>query len=105
METSAFNTFESQLKSFVKQCLREVLAENTQQNRSSNDDDDLMYMKEAAVFLKMSVAALYGYTHRRLIPFSKMGRRNVFSKKVIREWIMSRNKKTADEIGDEFNAA
>lgn len=101
MESSIFSSFESQLKTLIKQCIHEELLEFFKQHSATNPDGDLMYMKEAAAFLKMSVAGLYGHTQRRIIPFSKMGRRNVFSKKTITEWIMSRNQKTAEQIAAE----
>jgi excisionase family DNA binding protein len=48
---------------------------------------------------KPSEQTIYGWVHRREIPFHKIGRRLAFKKVEIDGWIALKRRKTIDEIG------
>lgn len=62
------------------------------------DADELLSIQQAAVFLKLSVPTLYGFTHNASIPFCKKGKRLYFSKTELSNWIKTGRHKTKDEI-------
>jgi hypothetical protein len=50
---------------------------------------------------KRSKATFYGYTHQRSIPFHKRGKKIIFLKSEIDDWIKSGRRKTLQEISAE----
>lgn len=52
-------------------------------------DTDFMNLKEAAMFLRISPSVLYQLNARKKIPCRKIGRKIIFSKKELSEWVMS----------------
>lgn len=67
--------------------------------------DDLLNVKEAAAFLKITEASLYTKVSRKEIPFSKPGKRLYFSKSELQDWISSSRHKTTDEIRSKLSKA
>jgi len=51
--------------------------------------EKLMTPAQVAEFLGVKLGTLYAWTHRRQIPFQKVGRALRFSPKVLDEWLMS----------------
>jgi excisionase family DNA binding protein len=47
-------------------------------------------MQETADTIKVSKATLYSYTHKRMIPYVKLGKKVVFYEKDIENWMQSR---------------
>jgi excisionase family DNA binding protein len=88
------------LEQYLQKRTRELVVQYIDEYFSSRSGDDtiLMNTEQAAAFLKVTKSALYRLTHKRAIPFSKIGRRNTFSKKILLEWVLSRRIKTSDEI-------
>lgn len=67
---------------------------------SPADDElnDLLTVKEAADYLKISVQSLYCKVSRMEIPVSKPGRRLYFSKSELKKWVANSRRKTVTEI-------
>ena len=63
--------------------------------------EKFLSVKEAADYLKISVAALYSLVSRRQIPVKKPGKRLYFLNTELNEWIKAGNLKTNDEIARE----
>lgn len=60
--------------------------------------DQLLTIKQAAEFLKLSVPTIYGLVSKSQVPVNKKGKRLYFSKQELTEWIKEGRKKTASEI-------
>ena len=73
-------------------------------NENTVEQDQILTVKQAAYFLKLSVPTLYGYVQRAEIPVSKKGKRLYFSRKELEEWIKTGKKKTKEEIQAEANS-
>ena len=67
-------------------------------NSSSNTDDDFMNIEQAASFVGLSKAIVYGLTYERKIPYFKVGKRLYFEKSEIVNWITSTKVKTKQEV-------
>ncbi|MFA6083796.1 helix-turn-helix domain-containing protein [Mucilaginibacter sp.] len=63
-----------------------------------DDEHELLDIKEAAEFLKVSVASLYNKASRKEIPVSKPGKRLYFNRAELKEWAKPGRKKSVQEI-------
>ena len=91
----------------VRQILREEIKEalkNYQPSQKTSDEYELMTIQETAEFINLTVSSVYGLVHRKLIPHVKRGKRLIFEKQVIIEWLKSGRRKTMDEIKADANA-
>ncbi|MDB5011869.1 MAG: DNA-binding protein [Daejeonella sp.] len=61
-------------------------------------EDEIFTISQAADFLNLSVATLYGKVCHKEIPVNKQGKRLYFYKAELTEWIKSGRKKTNSEI-------
>lgn len=61
----------------------------------------LMNAKELAEYLSLSIATIYGMTHKRVVPFYKQGKRLHFKRDEIDNWINEGRTKSIDEIEKE----
>lgn len=64
----------------------------------ANDQDKFLTIPQAAKLLHLSVPTMYGKTHRHEIPFMKRGKRVLFSKKQLIEYMEQGRKLTNDEL-------
>ena len=69
-----------------------------QKSEPSTESDKPMTVKEAAVFLNVSVSAIYKLTMTMEIPFFKRSKRIYFMKSDMVEWIKTGRRKTIYEI-------
>lgn len=67
------------------------------------DEDELLDVKQAAAFLKISVASLYTKVSRKELPVSKPGKRLYFLRSELKEWVNLAKKKTAQQIVTDAN--
>lgn len=65
---------------------------------TKNEQDEYLTIKQASSFTNIAVTTLYDYTHKRKIPFNKVGKKLLFSKKELTKWIQSHKKKSIEEI-------
>lgn len=99
MATKTFNSIsiDRQLKNLEKQLheIKEILAE---------ENDDLLNVKEAAIFLKFETAYIYRLINQNKIPYYKPnGGKVLFSKRGLRKWVLEHKFKSKQEIQDEAN--
>ena len=52
-----------------------------------NNQEDILNAKQAAKLLDLSPATIYGKTHRNEIPFFKQGKKLLFSRTALLEWL------------------
>lgn len=98
-----------ELKNIIDQSVKKAVQEIVQNNDISlpsniqEKEKSSLYLniQQASKFTHMAIATLYDYTHKKKIPFSKIGKRLLFSKKELTEWIQRHRKKTKDELDQE----
>ena len=71
------------------------------QKEPSQNLDRLLNVEECAQLLSICVPTLYSYTQNNKIPYSKKGKRLMFLKSEILDWVKSGRVKTVSEIEDE----
>ena len=64
--------------------------------------DELMNINEVAKYLDESVQSIYSRTSQRTIPFYKKGKKLLFKKTEILDWLDDKKKKTVSELQDEI---
>lgn len=88
----------------IEATMAEILARLTEiqqqlnLNSTAKTIDAPMSIKEAAAFLGYSVSTMYSFTRNFDIPFSKKGRKILFNREELLEWVASYRKKTINEI-------
>ena len=77
----------------------------TESNDSEGQDNEAIFdVHSASLYLNLSKATLYGYTQRKMIPFSKRGKKLYFLKSELSEWVKEGRQKTIEEIRVEAEA-
>jgi excisionase family DNA binding protein len=64
--------------------------------------DELLNINEVAEFLDESVQSIYSRTSKRTIPFYKKGKKLLFKKTEILDWLDGQRKKMVSELQDEI---
>jgi len=83
------------LRSEIKSCFIESIEELKAISIHQNEDlPDRCFMEEACCITGFSESKIYKETMKRTIPFEKYGKRLVFSRKKLLEWMESRTKRT-----------
>jgi excisionase family DNA binding protein len=70
-------------------------------NNTQSTQNDILTIEQAAKLLSLSVPTIYGYVHRKAIPYSKPGKRLYFKRTELLSWINDGRKKTLEEIESE----
>lgn len=65
----------------------DALSEEKRSSVSDTINDDLLTVREAADYLRLSTSTLYGLTSKCLVPFMKQGKRLYFKKENLRAWL------------------
>jgi excisionase family DNA binding protein len=65
---------------------------------SDHDQDDILTVEEAAVFLKVKRPTIYGYLYNKQIPSVKKRGRVYFRKSTLLEWLGEGQRMTKNEI-------
>lgn len=83
--------------------IRKIIREECQRAMDAKqsiapETDDFLSIEKVSEFLQIPIATLYDYTHKKKIPFSKVGRKLLFSKKELLEWMKSNRKRTKQEM-------
>lgn len=71
-------------------------------NNPQAPQDERMNIAQAAEFLGLAIATIYGKVSRREIPVNKRGKHLYFYKSELEAWIRSGRKKTTDEIEEDL---
>ncbi|NQX97723.1 MAG: helix-turn-helix domain-containing protein [Flavobacteriales bacterium] len=91
-----------ELKTIIEQSVKKAVQEIAPSTIQGKEKSSLyLNVQQASQFTHMAIATLYDYTHKKKIPFSKIGKRLLFSKKELTEWIQKHRKKTRYEIDQE----
>ena len=72
-----------------------------QQQEQPREQDEIMPVTKAAIFLNLAVPTVYSKVCRKELPVNKRGKRLYFYRSELTEWIKSGRKKTAEEIRDD----
>lgn len=90
----------------VKQIVKEALQEHEKSKNSDSSRDSqekqILTIDQAAEFLSLSSNTLYGYVHKRIIPFIKKRKKLYFFKSALQNWLIEGVQKTKEELGEEM---
>jgi excisionase family DNA binding protein len=84
----------------VRKMIREEVRTALQECQSTTQVDaenDLMTIEELAALVNMAVTSIYGLIRRRQIPHIKRGKRLIFEKTKIIEWLQSGRQNTVSD--------
>ncbi|MBL4755957.1 MAG: helix-turn-helix domain-containing protein [Flavobacteriales bacterium] len=93
-----------ELKCLIEQSVIKALdSASSQASGVDTIQNEYLNIKQASEFTHIAVATLYDYTHKRKIPFSKVGKRLLFSKQELVEWIFKHKRNPKGETGEQAN--
>ena len=97
MTTILTSLSEQELKSFLKEAIREVFTENSVLLKHPLLPD-ILDIKQAANFLKLKLTTLYEKTSKRIVPHFKKGNKLYFYREELERWITGGKVKTQQEL-------
>ncbi len=71
----------------IKSDLQEIKALVSEDKKNSTSKDELVDAQTAAAMLHITPRCLYNWTKKRLLPYVQIGRRRLYSKKVLQALI------------------
>lgn len=89
----AFKTIltEQELRSLIRDEVRAVLS-NEDVQIAGGGNEGYIDIKQAAEFLKVKTTTVYQYVYNKAIPFHKSGKRVLFIKSELTDWVRTRGK-------------
>lgn len=94
-------TSQAELETLIQESIRKVLLEEKNHNPSQSVDE-IFALPEAVVYLKISKPTMYRFTSKRLIPFNKVGKKLLFRKSDLDQWLNQNRRKSVSEIKKEL---
>ena len=94
-----------EVRNMLREEVRQALREFGQNPVKDNSDNDLLNIQEVAQMLNLAVPSIYGLVHRRKIPYIKRGKKLIFEKSQVEEWLKTGRQKTiydADKQADDY---
>ncbi len=85
----------------VRKMLREeIKGALTEVNPSQEPPEENTYLniQQVSELINLAVPTIYGLVHRRHIPFIKRGKKLLFEKEQLTDWLRNARKKTVTEI-------
>ncbi len=76
---------------------------NAIKDTKKSDEDVFLSIDEAAKILNLSKATIYGFTHKKEIPFHKNGKRLYFLKSEILHWVKNGSQQSLTEQQQKAN--
>jgi excisionase family DNA binding protein len=62
------------------------------------EENTYLNIQQVSELINLAVPTIYGLVHRRRIPFIKRGKKLLFEKKQLTEWLQKARKKTVTDI-------
>ncbi|MES2131994.1 MAG: helix-turn-helix domain-containing protein [Bacteroidota bacterium] len=90
-------TTKNDLENLIQLCVNKALT-SFGVNSSSNEEDKILSVEEATIFLNLARQTLYGFTSKREIPFIKRGKKLYFKKSELNAWLLEGKKKSKGEL-------
>ncbi|MCX7928991.1 MAG: helix-turn-helix domain-containing protein [Patescibacteria group bacterium] len=90
-------------KNDFEQLLKDVQEIKTMLYEKVTEQDEIMNVQEVAKLLNLNESAIYHKVCYKQIPYMKQGKKLLFSKKELMEWLKSSRAKTLNELENETN--
>jgi excisionase family DNA binding protein len=100
MENIVFTQLSVQeIRNMLREEVRNALKESPQIH--GNQSPEYLAIQELSELLNLAVPSIYGLVHRKQIPYIKRGKKLIFEKSQIEEWLKNGRHKTKQEIDQE----
>lgn len=97
-------TTPAELESLINDSVKKAMSEQNGIHQPKKDSSvQLLTLEQACEFLNLAKQTLYSFTSRRIIPFSKRGKKLYFKKSELEEWVNIGKHKSLDELQKESN--
>lgn len=92
----------TEIQQLVESAVQKALKEKSTSKKS--DQDDFLNVEEAASFLGIAKATLYGKCSKLLVPHFKQGKKLYFRQSELTRYLQSGKRKTIHDIQHKVNA-
>jgi len=90
-------------QTIVFDVVKECLTLHSPVAKSSNQENDVIDIREASLYLGLAIPTIYAKVSERIIPHSKVGKKLFFSRKDLLAWIQNGRRKTVSDLETEAN--
>lgn len=90
-----------ELKILIRQGISDFFETHAPTTQNMPEKDELLTIKEAADFIKLSVPSMYRLCGEKKIPNLKKGGKILFSKEELMQWAKDGRRKTISEITED----
>ena len=95
-------TTPAELESLINDSVKKAMSEQNGIHLPKKETGvQLLNLDQACEFLNLAKQTLYSFTSRRIIPFSKRGKKLYFKKSELEEWVSLGKHKSIDELQKE----
>ena len=93
-------------ESEVRKMIREEVTASISSTKIISNEKQIEYLtiEDVTKYINMAVSSVYGYVHTKRIPYIKKGKRLIFEKSKIDEWLQSGRKRTIQEIEENVSS-
>ena len=92
----------TEIQQLVEGAVQKALKEKS--TNKKNDQDDFLNVDEAASFLGIAKATLYGKCSKLLVPHFKQGKKLYFRQSELSKYLQSGKRKTIQDIQNQVNS-
>lgn len=86
-------TTQQELTELVSESVQNALERQKEVEETKREKDDPLFnLDEAKEYLKLTKATLYGYTSKGIVPHFKQGKRLLFRKSQLDNWLLSKQR-------------
>lgn len=87
---------QGELESLIHTTVRKAISE--QPDRQAENQETILSVQQASLYLNLAKQTLYGFTSKNEIPFFKRGKKLYFKKSDLEKWLLEGKQKTLKEI-------
>jgi len=87
-----------EVRKMLREELQAVIKDCQIPQQIAIDSNPLLTIQEVANYINMAVPSIYGLVHHKKIPHIKRGKRLIFEKTQINEWLTLGRRKTVNEL-------
>lgn len=87
------------LEAFAQRLIEQAI---TSKKASAPDAKEILNVNEAAELTGLARQTLYGMTSQRTIPFFKRGKRILFKRSELEQWLLENRKETLEELKSNY---
>jgi excisionase family DNA binding protein len=92
-----------ELEQIIERKIQKILSLVKQSTVPKENSERFINVSEASKIVHLSISAIYGKTSDKTIPFIKKGKRVLFERKKLEDWLLENQNETIAETEEKMN--